>query len=277
MTGKEMMAANDSRVTGDVLASLITRGDISGLGAEQKAAYYTQLCTRVGLDPATAPFQPLKLNGKEILYATKGAAEQLRNLHKISVTIVDRQRLEDVYFVTARASTPDGRSDESQGAVSIAGLKGEQLANAIMKAETKAKRRVTLSIVGLGMLDESELDTIPSDRFASLPPERAQIVQAANEEKPKALPPKATLPALPDRIDTIPAEITKVFAALDGLAGVPLLEMSQDDLELVMSVAHDNRPKVKTQLAKQWLASIEARAIEVLDERNGAGLGEVAP
>ena len=30
-----------------------------------------------------------------------------------------------------------------------------------MKAETKAKRRVTLSICGLGILDESETDTMP--------------------------------------------------------------------------------------------------------------------
>ncbi len=31
----------------------------------------------------------------------------------------------------------------------------------MMKAETKAKRRATLAILGLGLLDESELDTIP--------------------------------------------------------------------------------------------------------------------
>ena len=30
-----------------------------------------------------------------------------------------------------------------------------------MKAETKAKRRVTLSICGLGMLDETEVETVP--------------------------------------------------------------------------------------------------------------------
>ena len=30
-----------------------------------------------------------------------------------------------------------------------------------MKAKTKAKRRVTLSICGLGILDESEADTMP--------------------------------------------------------------------------------------------------------------------
>jgi hypothetical protein len=35
------------------------------------------------------------------------------------------------------------------------------MANALMKAETKAKRRVTLSICGLGMLDESEVESIP--------------------------------------------------------------------------------------------------------------------
>jgi hypothetical protein len=41
---------------------------------------------------------------------------------------------------------------------------GDVLANALMKAETKAKRRVTLSLAGLGWLDETELDTIPGVR-----------------------------------------------------------------------------------------------------------------
>jgi hypothetical protein len=31
----------------------------------------------------------------------------------------------------------------------------------MMKAVTKAKRRVTLSICGLGMLDETEVDSVP--------------------------------------------------------------------------------------------------------------------
>jgi hypothetical protein len=57
---------------------------------------------------------------------------------------------------------PDGRTDESLGAVSLVGLEGEALANSLMKAETKAKRRVALSICGLGMLDETEVEAIPS-------------------------------------------------------------------------------------------------------------------
>jgi hypothetical protein len=34
--------------------------------------------------------------------------------------------------------------------------------NGLMKAETTAKRRATLSILGLGMLDETEIETIPA-------------------------------------------------------------------------------------------------------------------
>jgi hypothetical protein len=77
------------------------------------------------------------------------------------VTITARDVVEDCYVVTARAAFPDGRHDESIGAVPIAGLKGESRAHAMMKAETKAKRRVTLSLVGLSTLDESEVESIP--------------------------------------------------------------------------------------------------------------------
>ncbi len=51
------------------------------------------------------------------------------------------------------------RTDESIGAVPLPTSPADK-ANAMMKAETKAKRRVTLSICGLGMLDETEIETI---------------------------------------------------------------------------------------------------------------------
>jgi hypothetical protein len=48
--------------------------------------------------------------------------------------------------------------------VALGTLKGDALANALMKCETKAKRRVPLSLAGLGWLDETELATIPHVR-----------------------------------------------------------------------------------------------------------------
>ncbi len=159
-------------VLANAIEAALMRGDLSQLSPEQKLSYYKNVCETVGLNPLTKPFEYLKLNGKEVLYTTKGCAEQLRSIHKISIKVVDKQKIDDVYIVTAEANSVD-RCDSSTGAVSIAGLKGEQLANAMMKAETKAKRRVTLSICGLNMLDELEVETIKEP--AASQPQRVQV------------------------------------------------------------------------------------------------------
>jgi hypothetical protein len=104
-----------------------------------------------------------------------------------------------VFVVTASAKDRNGRTDAATGAVSTeftddAGMtrkiKGVTLANAIMKAETKAKRRVTLSICGLGMFDESELDTVTSpladDSSAILERNVREAAAHATGEEPKS-------------------------------------------------------------------------------------------
>jgi hypothetical protein len=172
---------------GEVLDAVISRGDLSKLTPAERVLYYRRVCESLGLNPLTRPFEYIVLNGRLTLYARKDATDQLRRLHGVSIQIVARERLDDVYIVTARATTPDGRTDESTGAVSIAGLKGEALATALMKAETKAKRRVTLSIVGLGWLDESEVDSIPDSApqadMSSSYPQDEQEEPFLNEER----------------------------------------------------------------------------------------------
>lgn len=143
-----------------ILETVMMGGDLSPLSSEQRMSYYVQVCESMKLNPLTKPFDYLKLNGKLILYANKNCAEQIRQTRGISLTLPEKKIDSDVYIVTARAEA-GGRTDEATGAVSLEHLKGEQRANAIMKAETKAKRRVTLSFAGLGMLDESEIESIP--------------------------------------------------------------------------------------------------------------------
>lgn len=149
-----------------VLAKIITTGDLTGLTYEQQTQYYFAICERVGLDPTTKPFDLLKLNGKLVLYANKGATQQLSDKHKISHEITKKETVNGVYIVTVRAIMGDRYTDED-GAVTIDGLKGDALANAIMKAATKAKRRAVLALLGLNMLDESELETIPAKAIES--------------------------------------------------------------------------------------------------------------
>jgi hypothetical protein len=156
----------------EILERVLIAGDLAQLTEAQRLAYYRAVCQSLGLNPLTKPFEYLTLNGKLRLYALRDCADQLRRLHGISIYITNRERLGDLYIVTARAKDRTGREDESTGAVALGTLKGDALANALMKTETKAKRRVTLSLAGLGWLDETELDTIPGARTgeASPPP-----------------------------------------------------------------------------------------------------------
>lgn len=163
-----------------ILERVVVAGDLSKLSAAERVNYYTATCKALGLNPLSQPFQYITLNGKLTLYARKDATDQLRKMHNVSISIVSREHISDVYIVTARATTPEGRTDESIGAVSIGNLKGDLLCNAIMKAESKSKRRVTLSICGLGFIDESEIETIPD---AVMHDEPKQL-EAETEKKP---------------------------------------------------------------------------------------------
>jgi hypothetical protein len=167
-------AASPTVIDPAVVERVLIHGDLRQLTPAQKVSYYKAVCESVGLNPLTQPFQYIVLNGKEVLYAKREATEQLRQLHDVSINpaTFTREVIEGCYVVTAPASMPSGRTDVSTGAVAIDGLKGEARANAMMKAETKAKRRVTLSICGLGMLDETEIETIPGVIVHGAPPVR---------------------------------------------------------------------------------------------------------
>ena len=145
-----------------IMEQVIIKGNLADLTPEERVTYYLRVCDSLGLNPLTKPFDYIMLNGKLTLYAKKDATDQLRAKHGVSVFIVRQERMDDLYVVTAEASDRVRRRDTEIGAVAIGGLKGDALANAVMKAVTKAKRRVTLSIVGLGVLDETELETIPN-------------------------------------------------------------------------------------------------------------------
>ncbi|HEY8415654.1 MAG TPA: hypothetical protein VIK99_07780 [Thermaerobacter sp.] len=186
MADTAIQAAAQARNSAAVIEKVVVEGDLSRLTPAERVAYYRRVCESLGLNPYTKPFDYIQLNGKLVLYARKDATEQLRKRDGISIQIVAREFLSNlgIYAVTARATAKDGRVDESIGAVHVAGLKGEALANALMKAETKAKRRVTLSICGLGWLDESEIADIPEARPVSVDHETGEIIDAPASQAP---------------------------------------------------------------------------------------------
>ncbi|EKK7400740.1 hypothetical protein PO937_001846, partial [Campylobacter coli] len=160
----------------------LVKGDLSKLSDVERASYVKNLCESLGLNMLTKPFEYIVLNGKLTLYANKSATDQLRQIRKVSITKTEVAQVGDIYMVTAYAATPDGRTDCDTGALNIKNLGGDNLANAIMKAITKAKRRVTLSICGLGMLDESELDLKVSGSDEKAIENKAKEIKALGAE-----------------------------------------------------------------------------------------------
>lgn len=164
--------ATTTDIQAAVMEQVLLGGDLSKLTPPQRLFYYQQVCESVGLNPLTRPFLYLSFQGKLVLYATKEAAEQLRINRQISIIDMRRETIGDVVLVTVVAQDGTGRRDTASGSLSMvypatitewvngqkrtsahpkAGkpLEGDDLANALMKAETKAKRRVTLSMCGL--------------------------------------------------------------------------------------------------------------------------------
>jgi hypothetical protein len=152
--------------TATVLERVVIGGDLSKLSPTERMTYYRAVCESVGLNPLTQPFQYLYLQNKMTLYARKEATEQLREIHGVRVTKLDSRCVEEngeeFCEVQAYGLNAKGREDADMGVMCLAGLRGQDRANAKMKAVTKAKRRLTLSLCGLGMLDESEVDLPPT-------------------------------------------------------------------------------------------------------------------
>lgn len=249
---------------GALMEQVIINGDLDNLTPVQRVSYYNQVCESLNLNPLTKPFLYIRLNEKLTLYATRDATDQLRNLHGISIKIVSRETVDGVYAVTAQATDATGRCDESIGAVplvkeggnwkqsqsgkryfekdgSLQPLAPEERANAFMKAETKSKRRVTLSICGLGMLDETEVDSIRGAERVVVQ-DSGEIVTAPQPRLTAAPePPQANAePETPQQYQE--RQLSRARAALGGVENPPIDEAEAEFVRSAMATPEPVRP-----------------------------------
>jgi hypothetical protein len=160
----------------EIIENLVLKNDISLMTPQQRVEYYITFCKILGINPLAKPFDVISFReGRTTLYANKTCAEQLRERYKVSIVDLRQTLTDEVCITTAIATNINGRTDSEIGVVPIKGLKGEALSNAMMKSTTKAKRRVTLSICGLGMLDETEVETIPNVKIAQIDIQTGEI------------------------------------------------------------------------------------------------------
>jgi hypothetical protein len=136
---------------------------LESLTEQQKQDYYNAACEFLGLPPEMGVLSyhwmdqhdgPKKL----VLYAKKGATDIIRE--RLGISVIDLKKESGNGEVTwiAKGQNKEGRIEMSSGSKSTEGLKGRELESAVMWAQTKALRRMTLQFVGAGILDETEVE-----------------------------------------------------------------------------------------------------------------------
>jgi hypothetical protein len=201
-------AKNAAQPTPATIEDVLIRGDLSKLTEGQRTEYYLRVCKTLGLNPLTRPFDYLMLSGRLVLYAKRDAADQLRKINGISVEIVGQEHTDGLLIVHARAKDKGGRSDEDFGVVAFKGGANEFAANLMMKAVTKAKRRVTLSISGLGFLDETEMSGQQRERPETISKEQVEKLRELARELDANMP--DYLDFLSDRWDMDIAKVADI-------------------------------------------------------------------
>lgn len=190
-----------------VVEKVITGGDLGQLTPEQRVRYYIQTCESLKLNWRTKPFDVVALRGQgaKTLYPNKGCAEQLAQIHNISVDLLEATTEQGVRIQKAKACLTNGRCATKTGAVPVDGLRGDAYANAVMKCETKAHRRAVLALVGLNMPDESELESIPGSQRFTMDVESGEI--APQGKRPEPSPRPATAPTARPAAPPVTAEV----------------------------------------------------------------------
>lgn len=156
--------------------ALLVYGDLEKLSAEGRLIYYAKRCRDLNINPAARPFDYLRVKHPEIpgqmrmlLYLNKTGGELLRENNHVSIEVIE-EKTENGYFevkvLGTRPIIHNGavivyRKEHEIGGVEVAGKSGMNLANARMKAYTKAKRRVSIALCAAGMSDDTEIETIP--------------------------------------------------------------------------------------------------------------------
>ncbi|MDO8672823.1 MAG: hypothetical protein Q7O66_15545, partial [Dehalococcoidia bacterium] len=76
-----------------LMEQVVVGGDLEKMSPAQRVAYYMQVCSSLGLNALTKPFDYIRLNGQLTLYATKTATDQLAKAGGLSLRMVKTERV----------------------------------------------------------------------------------------------------------------------------------------------------------------------------------------
>ncbi len=154
----EVMDATPSYQKADLA---LMRGDLRGLTRAEIVGVVAGLAERMGVDPSLSPIDVIPTReGRLVPYINAKGAAQLRRIHGLEITAMDLvKERPGLVVVRCTVRRPDGSIDMAFGAAEWREDRPADEARAWMVAETRAKRRATMSAVGIfleGPSDEVE-------------------------------------------------------------------------------------------------------------------------
>lgn len=161
MNNQNNKLTTQRNTTQGAIERVILHRDLRSLTEVERVQYNVALCKTLGLNPLTNPVDYIldPKSGKMTPYINAVGVAQIRSIHNISTKITSRETdKQNYHYVTAIATTADGRTEESTAIVALLDkynkpLTGQRRADKMMGTETKAKRRATLALVGIPWAD----------------------------------------------------------------------------------------------------------------------------
>lgn len=223
--------------------------DLESLNEAQRQDYIKSVCNHMGVPPELNLVMLTYLDENEgprrlVAYAKRGAAEIIRNNRGISITNLKQEKVGGSIVWTVTAQDNKNRQEMSSGSKWIDGLTGKDLDDAIMTAQTRACRRVTLQFVGAGVLDESEVN--PN---APITQKETKFSAVAAVPQPTVAP--ASGPGKDITADATVGSVTKVVyqttnpnATLPPHSGTTLEVIAQRNAQEIVNAKIDGRVPV---------------------------------
>lgn len=180
--------------------------NLNNFTEDEKQRYYLAACAHFNLPPdLNLLYFDWVDNGEGgrnlVLATTKGATDIIRG--RYGVTTIDlhmEERFGCVNFI-ATGQDAKGRIERAVGSCSLDGLRGRAVEIAIMTAQTRATKRMTLQFVGGGLLDETEVQE----------PGPAKATPPAVKEVAPQIPPVPVYVQAADPMVTITGDPAKDF------------------------------------------------------------------
>lgn len=184
-------------------------GSLDKLSVEEQTIYIARLCIHLGIPDDLGLVGLIWSDtgdGGRILvpYVKRGGTDIIRDRLGIDIKTMDFFTGDGFVAFKATATNKTGRQEIAIGACSI---KSNRIDTALMTAETRAGRRVTLKFAGTGVLDESEVQEKTTNVAHDL-----QVASAASQPtvQPTTVPGRDVTSLLPPSVSPAASQEQKI-------------------------------------------------------------------